>query len=127
MVQVGLRGFQGSLKEVQKVCQGCFNGVSGSFKEVSWKVQECLKEVSRVFQDSYKGVSRQIEGDFSVFQGYFKNFKRNFRKVSKVFQAKVGLVLYVIITVIGFKINLVLFLWWWSLPLYLAQNLKILV
>ena len=42
-------------------------------------------------------------------------------------RAKVGLVLYVIITVIGLKINLVLFLWWWSLPLYLAQNLKILV
>ena len=35
------RGFQGYLKEVQKVCQGSFNGVSESFKDV----QESFKSV----------------------------------------------------------------------------------
>ena len=47
-VQVVLRGVQGYLKEVLKVCQGSFKS----------------QKVLRVFQHSFKGISRKIVVSF---------------------------------------------------------------
>ena len=52
------------MKEVSKVCQGCFYGVSGNFKEVSRKFKECLKKVSRKFLGSFKEDGRVFRWSF---------------------------------------------------------------
>ena len=50
MFQVVLRGLQGYLKDVYKVCLGTFSGVTN--------FQRSFKEVLREFQESFKGISR---------------------------------------------------------------------
>ena len=47
------------------MCKGSFNGVSnvfqGSLQEVSRKSQECFEKVSRLFHESFKGGTMMIE------------------------------------------------------------------
>ena len=48
-------GFQGSLKEVQRIFQRSFKDVSRKFQDVSKKLLGCCKKVLMVFQGRLMG------------------------------------------------------------------------
>ena len=63
--------FQGSVKDISRKFQVCFNGVSSG----------------REFQGCFKEVSRVIHGSLMCFSGKFQwYFKKNFKVVSRKFQ-----------------------------------------